>query len=386
MVLCFFSIYGQTKTQSVFVMVDLSVNIQGDQDPITPSMRQDAIDFAKSIITASYKPNDFPEWKKAGVLASPEIGAIINGTGTPLIGEDDFLMIMPFGEIKSIKDFQINLISNYPSDFNKYYQFPFVYDDVDTWGNYAEAKVCNLAYNNQIPEYYIVRIQGRPDDPNSALLDRDDQEMVDEYETGAVGETIARFKHTTASRFLVTIKKVNISKIPGIKNYKAVIIDSTNTDPNRKSLRIISPKGKRKTPYTTGSSAIQLSWNCIGCDSIPKYTIRVNNLDTKKTKTQRVTNKTFIALKLEPASYKITVSTNGANSKPQYISIEDEDEGGGFGTLLFFILLGIGGYLGYKYLIVGKRRNKEKDNEWTDRDDKSNSSNKNEMSSDDDDW
>jgi len=387
LIISFSGVYSQNKTQSVFVMIDLSMNISGDENPITPLMRQDGIDFTKSIITASYKPGDFPEWEKAGVFVSPEIEAIIKGNGTPLIGEDDFLMIMPFGEINTINRFQINLISNYPSDFNKYYQFPYTYDDRDTWGDYAEAKVCNIAYNNKIPEYYIVRIQGRPDDPNSDLLSQQDQNMVDEYETGAVGEVVARFKHTVASRYLVTIKKVDINKFPGIKNYKAVRIDSTNTDPNRKSLRIISPKGKKRAPYTTSSNTIQLSWNCIGCDSIPKYTIRINNLDTKKTKIKRVTKKTVTALKLEEsATYKITVSTKGANSKPQYITIDQEEDKGGFGTLLLILLLGVGGYFAYKYLIAGKRNKvKEKDN-WTEPKKTSYSSNEKQTTSDDDDW
>jgi len=342
----FGSTYGQNKTQSVFVMVDLSLNIKTDQSPITPPMRQDAIDFARAIITASYKPGDFPNWQKAGVSINPEIDAIIQGKGSPLIDEDDFLMVIPFGNIDTPNRFQINLIKNYPSDFNRYYQFPFAYDEQNTWGNYAEAKVCNLAFNHQIPEYYIVRIQGRPDDPNSHLLTKEDQEMVDGYETGAVGEVIARFKHTVASRYLVTIKKIDISKFPEIKNYKAVTIKSTNTDPTRKSLRIVSPKGKRKLPYVTASSSIQLSWSCIGCDSISKYTIRVNNLDTKKSKTLRVTRKTFTSLKLEPATYKISVSTQGANSKPQYIRIEDEELSSGLGPLFVIIVLLVGGYGG----------------------------------------
>ncbi len=373
-ILCLSNMYSQSKTQSVFVMVDLSKNVQGDSSPITLSQRQDAIDFTKSIITASYTSNKFPNWKKTGVFTSSEIEAIIKGKGKPLIGVDDFLMVMPFGEISSTNKFQINLISNYPSGFNKYYRFPFVYNDSDTWGDYAEAKVCNIAYNNQILEYYIIRIQGMADDPNSMLLDKEDLSMVDEYETGSVGEVVARFKHTTASRFTVTIKKIDISKIDIFKNGKKVFVKPTNTD--KKSLRIISPKGNRKTPFTMTSSSIRVSWTCIACDSLPKYTLRVNNLKTKKTKTYSIKSKTFQSLKLEPATYKINVSTKGANSKAQYITIEGEDEEGGFGVILLLLILGLGGYFGYKYLIAGRKENTNVErSDWAEQEKKSSPSN-----------
>ncbi|NMH87991.1 hypothetical protein [Flavivirga algicola] len=384
-ILCFSSIYSQSKTQSVFVMVDLSKNVQKDNSPITLSQRQDAIAFTKSIITASYASNKFPNWKKTGVFTSPEIEAIIKGKGKPLIGVDDFLMVMPFGEISSTNKFQINLVGNYPSDFNKYYKFPFSYNDNDTWGDYAEAKVCNIAYNNQILEYYIIRIQGMADDPNSRLLDKEDLSMVDEYETGSVGEVVARFKHTTASRFTVTVKKIDISKIDIFKNGKKVTITPTNTD--KKSLRIISPKGTRKTPFTMASSNIRVSWTCIGCDSLPKYTLRAHNLKTKKTKNYSVKNKTFQSLKLEPATYKINVSTKGANSKAQYITVKGESgDSGGFGVILLLLLLGVGGYFAYKYLIAGRKENTNKErSDWAEREEKSPPSNT-DTTSQDEDW
>lgn len=383
----FLSLYSQGKTKSVFVMVDLSLNVKGDPSPITKPMREDAIAFSKSIITASYKPNNFPEWEKAGISTDPVINAILNGKGRPLIGEDDFLMIMPFGDISTTNEFQINLIKNYPSDFNKYYQFPFQYDTYNTWGNYAEAKVCNLAYHNKISEYYILRIQGRPDDPNSQLLSKQNQEMIDEYETGAVGEVIARFKYTKASRYTVTIKKVNISKILWPKNYAPPVIDSTNTDFNRKSLRIIAPKGKRKAPFTTHSTTIQLSWSCIGCDSIPKYTVRVNNLETKKNKTHRINNKTITSLRLEPGKYKVTVATKGANSRPQYFTILTKGEDGSFGTFFLAILLLIGGYFAYKHLIQNKKDTAAGSDDWIKEDKKSYTNTNIESSQEsDDDW
>lgn len=343
---------AQNPEQSVFVMVDLSMNIKGDQNPISSEMRKDAIEFTKSLLMATYHKSNFPEWEKTGVFTSPVIGNILNGTGKPLIGTDDFLMIMPFGELKTSENFKINQIRRYPSDFNRYYQFPFTYTDRDTWGTYAEAKVCNIAYNYKIPEYYVVRIQGRPDDPNSQLLSNKEQEMIDEYDTGSKGEVIAKFKHKK-TRFSVTVKKIDITKIPGISKYPPIHVPPENID--KKSLRIVAPKGESKKPFESESTKIRVSWICIGCDSTTNYNLTVNNLDTKKTESHKdLKNISYKDLELEPAKYKISVSTKGVRSKSQYVTIKNEG-GGVLGILILLIALGVGGYFGYTYFINQKR-------------------------------
>lgn len=355
--------YGQGRTQSVFVMVDLSSNIKGHPDPITREMREDAIAFTRSLITASYRPADFPNWEQTGVPLDPEIDNIVKGKSKPLIGADDFLMIMPFGESATINRFKINEIKTYPSDFDRYYQFPFNYTDRDTWGDYAEAKICNIAYNYQISEYYLFRIQGKPDDPNSSYLTSDQSKMIDDYVTGSVAQVVGKFRHKMVN-FSVTIKKVDISKIPGMKNYKKTAITSSNTD--RKSIRIISPKGEKKHPYKAKSDRISVTWVCIGCDSTATYSLTVRNLDTKKTKKHKVINANYKSISMGPGKYKINVSSFGIRSKTEYVKIPGE--GGGFGGLILILILAAAGYFGYKFF-MDKRKQKHKpkpDDSWTD--------------------
>lgn len=376
-------------------MVDQSLNIKSDPtNRIDEPTRQNAIDLARALIMAEYKPGDFPYWKEAGVTTGKEIKDIIAGKGQPLIGPDHYLIMMPFGEIKTSDNFLVSPIENFPADFNNNYKFPFSYQDYDTWGNLAEAKACNIAFNNGIPEYYIVRIQGKPDDPNSALISNTLQGIVDEYETASRAEPLARFRHKDV-RFSVTVKKVDITKIPGMKKYPKIKVGSKNV--TRKSLKIVVPIGARDKPFKTSSKLLRASWMCLGCDddSTTEYSVTVNNLTTKKTERYKVPS-TSKALTLEPGDYKISVATKGASAKPQYFTIKDsssggggsDEGGGGFGIILLLLALAAAGYFGYRYF----NQNRKRSNAEVRPSDRGfggssgNSSSQNNSSADDDDW
>lgn len=372
---------GQSSTNSVIVMVDLSLNINDDPNPISGSMRTEAIEFARSMITATYDAKDFPDWEQSGVFLGKELESILNGAGKPLIGKDDFLMIMPFGELETSDKFKINQIRSYPSDLNTYYQFPFDYNDQDTWGNYAEAKICNIAYNYAIPEYYLFRIQGRPDDPNSQLLTPQDQQMLDEYITGSVGEVVGKFNHRNAN-FSITVKKLNISKIPGIGNYKKVNITATNTD--RKSVRITYPPSRdRKKPTKLSNSLFRTTWICMGCDSLSNYSLIVHNRDTKRTKSFKVNGKNYKNLELDPGNYRVNVQVEGIRSSDAYLEVEAE---GGGGFWIFFILVALGGlgYLGYKYYTNMQEKTTQPNVKWEDQHGDPGKTNKTEQNETDD--
>lgn len=330
---------------NVFILVDLSGNPINDPHKITGQMRQEAIELVRGVVTAKYNTALNQNWYLSG-NADSRIQAIVTGKGQPLIGRGGYLMIMPFGERNTYKNFKINLMSSYPADFNRFYQFPFRYDQQLTFSEIARAKAADVAEDANIRKYFLVMITGKGEDIASQSYSMEEIGYLDNYKSSVIVNSLAIFRYNDQNiDFKVVISEIDISKMTGRQPSRPNIIQPTNVD--RKILEIISPKGTRRTPFETGSNQIVVSWNCVGCSDSSVYTINVKSMennDTERIKPAKVIGRFSHSIPLSPGEYQIKVSAVGVGSSVVYVKIKSK---GGWGWLFTLFLLGALGYLGY---------------------------------------
>jgi hypothetical protein len=318
-------------------------------------MRQEALNLARDIMMNCYRPENFPSWILSGNTVS-QIQAIINGQGKPLIGTGSYLMIMPFGDQKTYQKFKINRVDNYPEDVHRFYQFPFLYNEQQTFSEIAKAKAADIAAEVKIDSYYLIVIIGLGEDTNSLSYTTLERSYLDDYRSSVTVNSLAIFRYSADNAdFKIEFSKIDISRMlnkpESAQLPKEKIIQQKNVD--QKILEIISPPGSEESPFTTESSNVVVSWRCIGCDKNTDFQVMVSNLEQGNTISHPATHKQFQNLSLPAGKYKIVVSGDQMRSKPRYVEVISPDSSR---NMLWFLLL-IGVLVAF--ILFWKNRKKE---------------------------
>lgn len=345
-------ITSTASAQNVFVLVDVSGNPKGDVHKITPEMREEAFQLVKSIVTNNYNPSFEANWKLSG-YTDPIIKDITQGKGQQLIRTNEYLMIMPFGERDTYDNLRTTLIQNYPSDFTDNFKFPFQYTDQFTYSSLAKAKAAALATEYNLDEYYLIVVMGKGEDTDSNKYTENQKRLIDNYLSAAQINSLAIIRYNNPDiDFKVEISQVSVSKMSVVPPVGPGPVSPPPPPCGEKKLGIVTPQGTKSKPREINGERLNVSWNCKCCSDSSNYTLRVINLDNKKTRSYNIPGTTSRAVKLTPGLNRIVVSGDSLLATPQYVMMKSKGtEGGGFfGILLLLIALAVGGYFLYKYL------------------------------------
>lgn len=370
---------------SVFVFVDVS-----GSTPKNVIIRDDAKKIVYDLCLGGYnKPTYMASWEWIGTPDS-FIQGIINGTHKASLvdpAKDGYLLIMPFGEKNTYRNYQIGKLNQLPGDlddfFNKHY--PKVFKDLFTYQNIAYAAGASIAKGRSIDSYYMIVVSDNLTDPNTdskaPQYTPEEEEWIAAWGTSdARNIKLGTLKYKgNESNFQVVVSRVDI---------KNINISTTNPQPQnvaRKELKLIRPAGTRNKPEKLTGNTISALWSCLGCDSLTSFAVRLAYEGKKKgIKSQSKTvNENRAQFRVEePGTYKLTISSKGFGIQTAHVEIEDVDmaaspDGGGsaFPLLLFVILLLAGGYFLWQRnrqhaQSVGEKKKVEKDRQedyWTKR-------------------
>lgn len=322
--------------KSAFVLIDVSGNpldLQ-PQQKITKQLRIEAIDLVRDIITAEFDSNKYVNWEKINLQG--ELKNIYYKKGNPLISNDGFLVIMPYGERETYKDFRINKIQNFPTDFYNFYNYAysFKYRDQLTFEEIAEAKAADIALDPMvgINKYYLITIKGLGGDKTgSQPYSEEELDYIKSYVVDL--ESLGGFSLINPDKqYSINIRLLDVSKMDRQSN----IVKQPNI--GKKVLEIISPKGTKRNPFETEEEKnFRISWTCFGCLDSTTYRVYVRG---NKTKSYTVSNKNYYTLQLGKGDYRISVSGDGVSSKNNvYIKIKGKRGGYGFLVFLFVLLI-----------------------------------------------
>lgn len=344
--------------QSVFVLIDVSGNPLDlpDSKKITPEMRDEAVSLVKAVITATYDSTLFENWIPKKLQG--EVLNIYAGRGQALLDKNGYLLIMPYGDRDTYEHFRINLIQNYPADFDTYYNYAtgLSYRDPWTYEDIATAKAADIALdpNVNIRNYYLFKIKGLGGDiTGSRPYTPEDLEYLANYIRDDF--SLGKFVYKDISKqYSIEVSKVDISKM----TTQGTIIKPIHVD--KPVLEIISPAGTKKNPYKAKKGQpFGVAWKCMGCGDSSDFTVSVRG---EKSELKKVKNKYSTTLQLDQSGdYTVSVSATGINSKNKvYISVSGGGSGSGFWWLLLVILIGLVIYYVIKNDPFGWKENKEK--------------------------
>ena len=333
----------------VFVLIDISGNPQhlSASQKVTGSMHQEANELVKQMIMGQVDPTLMSNWTLTG-SPNPQIVALTQGRGQPLIGSGYMLDIMPFGDKDTWRGHKLSRIQSFPNDFTRKWVTNFRYLDQSTYAQYAEAKAGDIALESQqIKSYYLIVVEGFGEDTNSTTYTREEQEILDNYESSVSITSLGILRYADTNRnFTIRVSKVDISKMKGVSG--AAITPGTNIQPSNVDepyLEIVSPKGNKNDPFESAGK-VTVSWVCTGCAENTEFTVRLSNQeDRSQSITQKVRGKFNYPFSLQPGLYRISVSGNNLGSKAEWVEVSSGGGGGGF--FLFFLIVAILGGIGY---------------------------------------
>lgn len=325
---------------NAFVLVDVSGNPLEDPYKITPPMRQEAIALTRAIITNNYNSSFNNNWRQTVKNPDPRITGIMSGQGRPLIDPGGLLMIMPFGERDTYKQFQINPINNYPADFDRYWQFPFSYTQQQTFGEIAKAKAGDIAAEAGAGIYFLIVISGKGEDTDSKSYSAQEIKYLDNYRGAANINSLAVFRHRDSNiDFKVEFSEIDVTRIkPGTRGSQPRIIQPGNV--SQKDLEILTPKGSRTEPREfSEKDKIFVQWRCLGCSDSSRFVIQISKLEGGERVSPITVFKQFAhsVPPLKAGLYDIKVSGDNLTSQRVYIKISG---GGGWGWLIILLALG----------------------------------------------
>jgi len=325
---------------SAFVLVDVSGNPLVDLYKITLPMRQEAIALARAVITNNFNSSFNNNWKLPG-NTDPRIESIVAGQGRPLIDPGGFLMIMPFGERNTYTRYQINPIINYPSDFDRHWQFPFSYDEQQTFGEIAKARAADvaLAPNFNLSKYFLIIIAGKGEDTDSQSYTPQEQKYLDNYRSAVSVTSLAVFRYKDARLdFKVEFAEIDVNRMKtGPGGSRAPLISSRNV--SQKILEITTPKGSRAAPGEfSEKDNILVRWRCLGCSDSTRFVVQLSKQEGGERVAPITVFKQFShsVPPLKAGVYDIKVSGDNLTSQRVYIKIAGA---GGWGWLVVLLAL-----------------------------------------------
>ena len=336
---CITSPFITVAQEHVFILVDVSGSMGAN--PI----KTEAKNQVYNLILGQYSANG---WNPV-TITDKKITDLINTVSKqPLIGQNSWVCIMPFGNKDTYKRYSIVQNKNHPIDFQNFFNqnYPSKFTDGLTYISIAEAFTASLAKTYNINEYYMFVVTdglGDQDDNTNSknTYDPFEENLLLEW-NNASSSIVKNIGALTKSKYYIKIRKVTnvkgsqIPTNPGILPPPLII----DTMAQASAITITSPpEGKKNTEVEIKSENLNINWSCSNCPQGIKYNVMVSEYDGGKfreVKKDLLSN--TASFKVPDGKFRITVSS------PNYITATSDTtfiivSTGGYGWLLFVLFL-----------------------------------------------
>ncbi len=343
LIICTLSVHSQNN---VFVLVDVSLSVK------------------------PYELNDAKQALNEVLTGSPLSKAVISqGSQQDLVNfkmaQGDKLAIAKFGSL--LTTLAINpsptTIQNVNADISQVLNSAsWTPTDGQTYITLAKAKIAEYAKNHNITKYKLYLISdniqddygkaGKPNYPDDYT-----RNLVEGYNTSTnpVSESgYTKLKFDKAKDFTLSFSpNVDVSKytLPG--GTPPAIVD---TPSGNAGITITSPpEAKKGKEHEVKSETVNINWACNNCPQGIKYTVLVSQYDGGKFRETKKCDVPTATFKLPDGKFRITVSASNTTASSDYTCISVST--GGYGWLIFLLILMVAGAVGYK--IWNDKRNKK---------------------------
>jgi hypothetical protein len=326
------------------------------------------VDVSKSVTQKDL--NDAKQALNEVLTGSPLSKAFISqGSQQDLVNfkmaQGDKLAIVKFGSL--LTTLAINpsptIIQNVTADISQVFNSAsWTPTDGQTYLALAKAKIAEYAKNQNITKYKLYVISdnihddygkaGKPNYPDDYT-----RNLVEGYNTSTnpvseAGST--KLKFDKAKEFTLSfIPNVDVSKYT-----LPVVTPPTIIDTENPAITITSPpEAKKGNEHEVKTEAVTITWNCPTCPQGTKYTVLVSqyDYDGKKIRETKECDLPTATFTLPNGKFRITVSASNTTASADYTCISVST--GGYGWLLFLLILIVGGAVAY-YIWNKKRQEK----------------------------
>jgi hypothetical protein len=340
----------------VFILVDVSLSVK-------PYQLYDAREAMYEILTGIQPSKAFITQGKQSDLAQFKLN------------RGDKLSISKFGSLATTREISPvpTTINDISTDVDKALNsISWIPTDGQTYLTLAKAKIAEYAKNNRIAKYKLYIISDNINDdygPNgSPDYPKNDnnyiQDLVEGYNTST--NPVAESGYTKLK--FDKNKSFSLSHSPGVDvthytpplNPNPPIVTTVPVD-TVSVIKINSPTGTRKKAYQLKNDKITLSWVCSNSPQGIVYNVTISGIEgTKAQPALKNISGNSASTKLPDGKYRITVSASNykASSDTTYV---DVSSGGGFGWLVFLLLLVAGVGIGYYFWNKNRQEKFESD-------------------------
>jgi hypothetical protein len=335
---CLTCTFAAVAQEHVFILVDVSGSRGAD------AIKTEAKNQVYNLLLGQYSANG---WNPV-TITDKKISDLINSVSRqPLIGQNSWVCIVPFGNKDTYKRYTTGQNKNHPIDFQNLFNqnYPTKFTDGFTYMSIAEAFTASLAKTYNINEYYMFVVTdglGDQDDTNSKnTYDSFEENLLLEW-NNASSSIVKNIGALTKSRYYINLRKVTnvkssqIPTNPGIQPPPPIV----DTTAQVAAITISSPpEGKRNKEVEIKSENLNINWACPNCPQGIKYTVMVSEYDGGK---YREIKKDLLSntasFKVPDGKFRITVSSPNyptATSDTTFVIVST----GGYGWLLFLLFL-----------------------------------------------
>lgn len=350
------STFAALAQDHVFILVDVSGS--RGTDPI----KTEAKNQVYNLLLGQYFSNG---WTPANVTDKKILDLINSTSKQPLISQNSWVCIIPFGNKDTYKKYSIAQNKNHPINFQNLFNqnYPSKFNESYTYNQIAQAFTASLAKSYNINEYYMFVVTdglGDQDDTNSKNnYDSFEENLLLEWNNTS-SSIVKNVGALTKSKYYINLRKVNnvrgttIPTNPGIQ--PPAIIDPTTANA---VITITSPpEAKKGKEHELKSENVNINWTCNNCPQGIRYTVLVSQYDDGKlreTKKDLVVN--TATFKLPDGKFRITVSSSNYTASSDFTCISVST--GGYGWLVFLLLLIAA--IGFGYYFWNKKRQEKID-------------------------
>ncbi|UPT71038.1 MAG: hypothetical protein M0D53_01070 [Flavobacterium sp. JAD_PAG50586_2] len=343
--------------EQVFILVDISGSRGAD------AIKTEAKNQVYNLLLGQYSANG---WTPVTITDKKITDLINSASKQPLIGQNSWVCIVPFGNKDTYKRYVIAQNKNHPIDFQNIFNqhYPSKFIDGFTYMSIAEAFTASLAKTYNINEYYMFVVTdglGDQDDTNSKnTYDSFEENLLLEW-NNASSSIVKNIGALTKSKYYINMRKVTNVKSSQIPTNPGIQGPPNIPDTNDQAAEItinIPQEAKKGKEYEIKSETVNINWNCPTCPQGIKYTVLVSQYEGgrfRETKKDLVAN--TATFKVPDGNYRITVSASNfpASSDTTFIKVGTS----GFGWLVFLLILIAG--IGIGYYFWNKKREEKID-------------------------
>ena len=336
-----------TRAQEhIFVLVDVSGS--RGMDPI----KTEAKDQVYNLLMGQYTANG---WNPVTITDKKVSDIISSASKQPLIGNNSWICIVPFGNKDTYKRYSITQSKNYPLDFQNLFlqHYPASFKDGYTYIQIAEAFTASLAKTYNINEYYMFIVTdglGDHDDTDSKhTYDPFEESLLLEWNNTS-SSIVKNVGTLTKSKYYINLRKVTNVKgtqfpvTPGV--VPPAIVDSSSAIP--KIVISSPPEGKKNKEAVIKTETLNVNWACQNCPQGIKFNVMVSGYGGNKSReTKKELSANTATFKLPDGKYRVTVSSPNypaAASDTTFIEVSTGSYGGLLAALLLAALAG-GAYM-----------------------------------------